>query len=514
MRLRTFLLLGLPLTLVAAAPFGYGLTTTPPPKQKPVKLADTRKAAEKLCASRSVNERLKARIFDDAATAGAGASGNLNLLASFSEVRMDQPLLKSQDEELGVTVCTGRFVLLLPPGSEQRFGGRTLLQADVEYAAQSAADGSGLVYQLRGADSIVYRLAAYNLKPDHALQVTAAELAAQRAAPPLPAPVEVLPTAIKIQAMPVPEEILPIRQAEAPPPPAPVAVAKVERRQAEPAKPVVKLAKAKRPEADKKPVKLAKAEPKPDEAKKAAKKEVRIAAKAEKDAAKSKRIALAEARKAEAAKGAKAAKERKTALAAAEKAEKARKLAAASAVKREAERKLAAAALKKEVERKLAKADLAKAKAKQQQLAAAKKPPAVKEKPRQVAVAKAVPKQPQRDGTANSFLAYEQRKASVPAAIPASAPAPRPVAARDSCDDAGSSEARLICANPNLRAKQRYVNNSYFSALEDADGETRRALTGSRSRFAAYLQRCSTATCLASAYEDRLAEIRDIMNHY
>ena len=140
-------------------------------------------------------------MFDDAAVVGSGMSANLDLLASFSEVRMEQPLLKSRDEELGVTVCTGRFVLLLPPGAERGFGGMRLLQADVEYAALPAADGSGLVYQLRGADFIVYRLAAFNLRAG-ACAPEQVELAAAEA---LPVPEEPVAPAAEIAALASPD---------------------------------------------------------------------------------------------------------------------------------------------------------------------------------------------------------------------------------------------------------------------------------------------------------------------
>ena len=77
---------------------------------------------------------------------------------------MEEPVVKSRDEGLNVTVCTGRMVIDLPPGAEDAFNGERRLVAQVEYAAQAAADGSGLVYQLSGAEPIIYRLAAIDLK--------------------------------------------------------------------------------------------------------------------------------------------------------------------------------------------------------------------------------------------------------------------------------------------------------------------------------------------------------------
>jgi hypothetical protein len=76
---------------------------------------------------------------------------------------MEDPVVKSRDDSLNVTVCTGHFVLELPPGVENAFDGERRLTADVEYAAQAALDGSGLVYQMDGAEPIIYRLATVGL---------------------------------------------------------------------------------------------------------------------------------------------------------------------------------------------------------------------------------------------------------------------------------------------------------------------------------------------------------------
>src|SRR5439155_1494993 len=39
------------------------------------------------------------------------------------------------------------------------------LQADIDYTAQASADGAGFVYQLKGAEPIVAKLAAFKLGP-------------------------------------------------------------------------------------------------------------------------------------------------------------------------------------------------------------------------------------------------------------------------------------------------------------------------------------------------------------
>lgn len=116
------------------------------------------------CASQASYDRLKALVFEKAAQVRSGNAVLLDRLAASSIVRMEEPVVKSRDEALNVTVCTGRMVIELPPGAEDAFNGERRLVADVEYAAQAAADGSGLVYQLDGAEPMIYRLAAIDLK--------------------------------------------------------------------------------------------------------------------------------------------------------------------------------------------------------------------------------------------------------------------------------------------------------------------------------------------------------------
>lgn len=129
--------------------------------------AQQRALARKLqaaCSSPATYDRLKQVAFEEAMRIRNADPKNLDTLATYSTVRMENPLVKSRDEALDVTVCSGRFVLDLPPGAERGFSGERQLKADVEYAAQMSADGSGLVYQIKGAEPIIYKLAAFDLK--------------------------------------------------------------------------------------------------------------------------------------------------------------------------------------------------------------------------------------------------------------------------------------------------------------------------------------------------------------
>lgn len=169
--------------------------------QREAARAERLKAA---CSSPATYDRLKQVAFDEAIQLRNADSANLDTLASHSLVRVENPRVKSRDEDLDVTVCSGRLILQVPPGAERGFDGDRQLVADIEYAAQAAADGSGLVYQMEGAEPIIQRLAAFDLQAKayrprtEALPMAEAEPAppalgnpdAQPAPAPAPSPVE------------------------------------------------------------------------------------------------------------------------------------------------------------------------------------------------------------------------------------------------------------------------------------------------------------------------------------
>ncbi|CAA9530086.1 MAG: hypothetical protein AVDCRST_MAG91-2878 [uncultured Sphingomonadaceae bacterium] len=117
---------------------------------------------KRLCASNATYARLKESAFDEAKRVRERDTERLDALADASIVRMERPVLESRDEALGLTVCSGRMVLELPPGAGRAFGGRQRLAADITYSAQAAADGSGTVYKIDGGEPIVYRLASFD----------------------------------------------------------------------------------------------------------------------------------------------------------------------------------------------------------------------------------------------------------------------------------------------------------------------------------------------------------------
>jgi hypothetical protein len=212
------------LAIIIAAAFGYSTSRGVKSKTSSAKAEITEKQENRLreaCASSGTYDRLKEVVFEEALRIRNSDPANLDTLATHSVVRMENPVVKSRDDDLNVTVCTGRFVLDLPPGAEAGFGGQRRLFADIEYAAQASADGSGLVYQMNGAEPIIYKLAAFDLQRQRmaapAVQpgtvMTDAGGAATAPAPPVPAlapaPVRELESEPRVV------------QREAPPPPRP-----------------------------------------------------------------------------------------------------------------------------------------------------------------------------------------------------------------------------------------------------------------------------------------------------
>ncbi|HVL29218.1 MAG TPA: hypothetical protein VM326_00690 [Sphingomicrobium sp.] len=115
-------------------------------------------AAETRCASQATYDRIKLELFRRAAQVRTSDQAVFDRLAAIASVRMERPLLRSQDAELGTVRCTGRLSLDLPPGLAV-VGGRRTLSADIDYVLQPAADGSGDVVMLEGADPIIVPLA-------------------------------------------------------------------------------------------------------------------------------------------------------------------------------------------------------------------------------------------------------------------------------------------------------------------------------------------------------------------
>lgn len=148
-------------TMIATASGCDWMSMKEPPQAKGENEQRREREAQlrRACASQLTYDRLREYAFDEAQRIRGGDEGLLDRIATAATVRIEDPLVKSRDEALNVTVCTGRFVLDLPPGAQNAFDGERHLVAEVEYAAQAAIDDSGLVYHMTGAEPIIYRLA-------------------------------------------------------------------------------------------------------------------------------------------------------------------------------------------------------------------------------------------------------------------------------------------------------------------------------------------------------------------
>lgn len=115
------------------------------------------------CASALAYDRLKQATFAEAMSLRRLPPANLETLASYSTVRVEQPRVTGRNETLDATTCAGQLVIDVPPGAEAAFGGQRKLTTQIEYSAQPAADGTGLVYRMTGAKPIIDQLAAFDL---------------------------------------------------------------------------------------------------------------------------------------------------------------------------------------------------------------------------------------------------------------------------------------------------------------------------------------------------------------
>lgn len=120
---------------------------------------DAAPSGTELCESGIAHGQIKDMIFERAQQQYGGDPGPLDSLRKAVGVRMQYPMLRAVRQDVGRTDCGGHLVLDLPPSVHAAFDGRPALEADVEYAIQPAADGSGNVAQITGADQIIEQLA-------------------------------------------------------------------------------------------------------------------------------------------------------------------------------------------------------------------------------------------------------------------------------------------------------------------------------------------------------------------
>lgn len=116
------------------------------------------RAPEKVCASSGTYGLIKAELFRRAAQLRGTDQAAYDQIAAAAVLRMENPVMESQDSSTGAANCSGSLSLDLPPGVAV-VGGRRTLSSDVDYTVQQAADGTGPVVLLRNADAIITPLA-------------------------------------------------------------------------------------------------------------------------------------------------------------------------------------------------------------------------------------------------------------------------------------------------------------------------------------------------------------------
>jgi hypothetical protein len=108
---------------------------------------------EQRCANRTTYDLIKAELFRRAAELRGSDQAAFDQLSRVAVIRMDNPVMESEDGKSGAVNCSGSLSLDLPPGVAA-VGGRRTLMSDIDYTV----DSSGRV-ALRNADAIIAPLA-------------------------------------------------------------------------------------------------------------------------------------------------------------------------------------------------------------------------------------------------------------------------------------------------------------------------------------------------------------------
>jgi hypothetical protein len=108
---------------------------------------------EQRCAEKPTYDLIKAELFRRAAQLRGSDQAAYDQLSRAAVIRMDNPVMESEDSKSGSVNCSGSLSLDLPPGVAA-VGGRRTLMSDIDYTVDSSGDVS-----LRNAEAIVAPLA-------------------------------------------------------------------------------------------------------------------------------------------------------------------------------------------------------------------------------------------------------------------------------------------------------------------------------------------------------------------
>jgi uncharacterized protein YecT (DUF1311 family) len=114
--------------------------------------------AERLCATKQTYDLIKRELFRRAAQMRGSDQAAFDQLSGYAVIRVESPVMESENSSTGAVNCSGSVSLDLPPGVAV-VGGHHTLRSDVDYTVQPAADGSGNAVVLRNAEAIISPLA-------------------------------------------------------------------------------------------------------------------------------------------------------------------------------------------------------------------------------------------------------------------------------------------------------------------------------------------------------------------
>lgn len=126
---------------------------------------------EKLCSSNSTYAAIKRELFRNATQLQGNNQAAYDQLAGVAVVRMENPVMESEESSSGAVNCSGSLSLDLPPGVAAA-GGRRTLVSDIDYTV----DPSGGV-ALHNADAIIAPLATLTRVAEPDAPVDANEVA-------------------------------------------------------------------------------------------------------------------------------------------------------------------------------------------------------------------------------------------------------------------------------------------------------------------------------------------------
>jgi uncharacterized protein YecT (DUF1311 family) len=113
---------------------------------------------EKRCASKATYDLIKTELFRRAAQLRGSDQTAYDKMSAYASLRMENPVMESEDSSTGAVNCSGSLSLDLPPGVAA-VGGRRTLMSDIDYTVRPEADGNGAIVLLRNADAIIAPLA-------------------------------------------------------------------------------------------------------------------------------------------------------------------------------------------------------------------------------------------------------------------------------------------------------------------------------------------------------------------